>query len=467
MRILIILIFMLFSVVNAQEFTVSTIVSMPGKISNYDFADYITQSNENIAFLCFEHYNDSVYSIILKQINPVDGDYITIVSDTTPQINPTISFMKDYNPLIVWQCKKDNHWRLASRTYSMDTLSSIAFLTDSVSNNVNPSLAFGKLCWIENGYLKIATMNDTLTDIMNIDSNNCLNPDFFYHSDATLGYILYEKNIDSNKVIRNFSYYKDNWMYSTLSDTGRNCYPRYGHDLEISYQKFLNGVWKAVLPDKNWISSNKSYNIENPIYFSFLIVGKDESSPSGDPFIVYESDSLQNNKEIYLELFVPDSDKQALNLSNLPGDDTFPYSTLIGDSINIFWINSNNDFAQIMCAKAHFNPDVNTIPSDGTYSIDYALSQNYPNPFNSSTTIQFTLPKSEFVILKIYNILGQEIAELVSKRLDMGIHKYEWDASEYASGLYFYKLSASGIYYYVLDVGPGKFYNVKKMVLIR
>jgi hypothetical protein len=72
----------------------------------------------------------------------------------------------------------------------------------------------------------------------------------------------------------------------------------------------------------------------------------------------------------------------------------------------------------------------------------FVLSQNYPNPFNPVTTIEFSIPKSEFVTLKIYNLLGQEVATLVSEKLTPGNYKYTWDASGFASGVYYYKFEA-------------------------
>ena len=71
---------------------------------------------------------------------------------------------------------------------------------------------------------------------------------------------------------------------------------------------------------------------------------------------------------------------------------------------------------------------------------NYFLSQNYPNPFNPTTTIEFTLPQSGYVTLKIYNILGEEVATLFSDRLTVGKYKYDWDASGLASGVYLYGL---------------------------
>jgi hypothetical protein len=73
------------------------------------------------------------------------------------------------------------------------------------------------------------------------------------------------------------------------------------------------------------------------------------------------------------------------------------------------------------------------------------LLVNYPNPFNPVTTIKFTLSKSSEVTLKIYNILGEEMTTLLSAFLLSGFYEYEWNASNMASGLYFYSLQAENL----------------------
>lgn len=72
----------------------------------------------------------------------------------------------------------------------------------------------------------------------------------------------------------------------------------------------------------------------------------------------------------------------------------------------------------------------------------YDLHQNYPNPFNPSTTIEFSLPEAGFATLAVYDILGRQIATLVSGELSAGKHTYHWDSGEWASGVYLYRLSA-------------------------
>ena len=74
----------------------------------------------------------------------------------------------------------------------------------------------------------------------------------------------------------------------------------------------------------------------------------------------------------------------------------------------------------------------------------YTLSQNYPNPFNPSTEIQFTLTKSGMTTLKVYDMLGQEIATLVNEQLNAGTFKSKFDASRLSSGTYVYVLTSNG-----------------------
>jgi len=88
-------------------------------------------------------------------------------------------------------------------------------------------------------------------------------------------------------------------------------------------------------------------------------------------------------------------------------------------------------------------------------AIDFSLLQNYPNPFNPTTNIEFSIPKPEFVTLRIYNILGEEVASLVSERLTAGKYTYDLDAGGLASGVYLYRIQA------------GEYVNAKKMILLR
>ncbi len=85
----------------------------------------------------------------------------------------------------------------------------------------------------------------------------------------------------------------------------------------------------------------------------------------------------------------------------------------------------------------------------------FKLEQNYPNPFNPSTNFEFVIPVNEMVTLKIYDILGREVALLINENLPAGKYKYRWDAGRLASGVYIYKLKA------------GSYSSMKKLILLK
>jgi hypothetical protein len=84
----------------------------------------------------------------------------------------------------------------------------------------------------------------------------------------------------------------------------------------------------------------------------------------------------------------------------------------------------------------------------------YALHQNYPNPFNAATTISFDLPQDGDSQLVIYNLNGQQVARFAD-HAEVGFVNVTWDATDFASGVYFYRLTV------------GDFTQTKKMVLLK
>ncbi len=112
----------------------------------------------------------------------------------------------------------------------------------------------------------------------------------------------------------------------------------------------------------------------------------------------------------------------------------------------------NNDFFS-------YSFNVNVSPLVGvdeeTVPTDFALYQNFPNPFNPSTNIKFDLPKESNVAVRIYNILGEEVATLVNRVMQAGRHTVEFNASRLSSGMYIYRIEA------------GDFVQVKKMLLMK
>jgi hypothetical protein len=91
----------------------------------------------------------------------------------------------------------------------------------------------------------------------------------------------------------------------------------------------------------------------------------------------------------------------------------------------------------------------NEIPSE------YSLSQNYPNPFNPVTVIRYSLSGNQNVNLKVFNVLGKEVAVLVNEKQNAGTYEVNFDAGKLSSGMYFYRIES------------GEFVDTKKMLLVK
>jgi hypothetical protein len=114
------------------------------------------------------------------------------------------------------------------------------------------------------------------------------------------------------------------------------------------------------------------------------------------------------------------------------------------------WVEAN-----ILIVNVDDEKDNNSIPAS------FSLSQNYPNPFNPTTKIKFTIPSVEtsqrdvFTTLKVYDILGNEVATLVNEEKPAGSYEIDFDGTKISSGVYIYKLQA------------GLFTDAKKMILLK
>jgi hypothetical protein len=121
--------------------------------------------------------------------------------------------------------------------------------------------------------------------------------------------------------------------------------------------------------------------------------------------------------------------------------------------VGVVWVGLDGSNNRVYWDR--YNAVVGVNPKGEVVPQNYSLSQNYPNPFNPSTKIEFTLPKDEFVTIKVYDILGKESEVLLSKDMKKGSFVIDFNASRLSSGVYFYKITS------------GDFTDVKKMILMK
>ena len=193
----------------------------------------------------------------------------------------------------------------------------------------------------------------------------------------------------------------------------------------------------------------------------------------------YDTTFNGSNSDMFLSIFNPQGN----------GEDDLDYSTFLGSSENeaptfgIKLINNTPGMLNFVTGGYTRGADFPITPAayDTTYNgdvdgvlfqfglsivsvnndvsneipMDFRLSQNYPNPFNPVTTIRYSIPKENNVSLIVYNMLGEEVAELVNESQQIGNYEVELNATELSSGVYFYKIQA------------GSFVETKKMILLK
>jgi hypothetical protein len=184
-----------------------------------------------------------------------------------------------------------------------------------------------------------------------------------------------------------------------------------------------NGVWDAGEPGlSNWTVELNGRGVRKIL----------QTDVSGNYLFAGLSQGLYTITQM-----VPDGWTQTL-----PADGQ-PYNITLANNADRVGVDFGNEDV-VTAVKEHAgNPD------------EYELYQNYPNPFNPSTRVSFNLPKDGYVTLKVYNVLGIEVASLFEGRMSAGMHSVAWDAQDVPSGIYVYRLTA------------GSFTAVRKMVLMK
>jgi hypothetical protein len=218
---------------------------------------------------------------------------------------------------------------------------------------------------------------------------------------------------------------------------------------------YRTDVWlsKSTNMGINWSQpvrvNNDPINLQNKAHY-FTHIAVDQAN--GNLYCsFYDNRSAPNIA--YIDLYLARSTDGGSTFANVKvNSNQFSLcSVYYGDYIGLaaynnkvrpVWAEGNGSAGSIWTAiidtfTIGIKPISNYIPEN------FLLYQNYPNPFNPATNIKFDLPKSTLVKIKIYDILGKEIETLVNENLLPGSYKIDWNASQYPSGIYFYKMETA------------------------
>ena len=148
---------------------------------------------------------------------------------------------------------------------------------------------------------------------------------------------------------------------------------------------------------------------------------------------IRESDPVWRSETNFLSSPMYDGNGSdfGIRVVNVNGDDRVEFSNLSGNT----YIPRDTQFS--------ITSPLTSTEDNSAFTISFKLYQNYPNPFNSATSISFTIPTLSFVSLIIYDLLGKEVAVIVSDVLSAGSYTKQWEASGISSGIYFYRLSVN------------------------
>lgn len=216
------------------------------------------------------------------------------------------------------------------------------------------------------------------------------------------------------------------------------------------FRQFSNNVWRVkhfrTTNYGNFNSMIQSVLLGSPVKHSYQpdIVGKRNASihyytwrvASNPDSIYYAGISSTGNFNPYVTLM----NSQSVISGSVGPKPGFRYV----ESDSCFITYAINGPYNVWAAYGCSGP-ISNVQTNGASPDNYSLSQNYPNPFNPSTVIQFTIPKQERISLIVYNIIGQKIATLIDNELSVGTHKVTFNAGNYPSGIYIYRLLGNSV----------------------
>lgn len=139
---------------------------------------------------------------------------------------------------------------------------------------------------------------------------------------------------------------------------------------------------------------------------------------------------------------------------NTTSNASYSFSSTVGEPFN----GKSNNISNQQAAGFWYvyqQQTITTVEENETIPTAFKLEQNYPNPFNPTTKIKFAVPERGNVLIKIYDLLGSEVATLVNEELDAGWHQKNFNAAVLASGVYLFRMEA------------GNYANTKKMIYIK
>jgi len=479
-------------------------VSQTVQITNFNFDSVnpsLIRSPDQVlsgaAFLFEAHRSDSSLILIGNYNN--DEDEFTTRQEFLPlsplNINP-VGTLLDWDIIqIFYQSYRSDNWEIVTRRLENNTWSDEILLTDSPEDEIDCSLVLDSSPWYGlSASSAIVYQSDSsiyLTEIFRdsiktslVFEDNILgsfsSPDAVYNSSDGLIYLvclLTDINNQSHIVYKKRDSYNADWGFVTsVIDTGKIYDLKFieNYESDLSFEADLGGG-RTTYIFEDWLNNDYFYSIEDLSFGEITRIQTDipyiiGSTKSTDLLTsgVYSYTLKRNDSHFvrtnYWEFAQTWDDSlvatKIVNPRSSIGSVGFEYN---GERFYTIWEDSANGYINLF-GKKHVIP-VGAV-KDEKIVTGFLLEQNYPNPFNPTTKIKYTIPSVTlslskgdiFVALRVFDILGNEVATLVNENKPAGSYEVEFNVGQTSS-------LSSGVYYYQLRAGD--FVETKKMILLR
>lgn len=237
----------------------------------------------------------------------------------------------------------------------------------------------------------------------------------------------------------------DSTFFSAIKDYATNPALRFG---TITTDDFINQINTSTKQDLTWFFDQWVKVANHPIY-SIQYAVNDNDSTSRVMIAQTQATGAFWKMPIELKFSLSNGKDTTLRVFNSVNKDTFTFK-FPSVPVSMVFDPDNNIVLKIATTQK-----VLSIRDDVIIPGEYSLKQNFPNPFNPSTTIEFVIPRSENVVLQIFDVLGRKIETMLNQRMEQGVYSYIWNAKQYPSGIYYYRLETEN------------FIQTKKMSLIK
>lgn len=429
------------------------------KAPGYQAFPQVTADGAGGAIICWQYWNGNDWDLFAQRIDASGTSRWTASGVAISEAAATQGAQKIVNDgsagaIIIWEDFRNDEWDVDIYAQKIDSSGAVQWTVDGVQITDSYGRDGGLAAISDDAGGAVFTWSKAFLDVIN----------------QTTQYYIYAQRIDIAGIIKwqmeGIPVCKIDFIFVSVpritSDGSGGVMITWGDSRndDINYTLDIYAQSISSSGAARWATNGVPVNVFSEIQTNPMAI-----SDGSDGALIIWQDYRNSGSDIYGQRINLSGEIQwladGLPISLANGDQSFPKSISdgFGNAI-ITWVDKRNGYYNddIYAQRVYSNGSLITAVKDeklNTTPADFSLSQNYPNPFNPVTTLSFAISHSSFVTLKVYDVLGREVATLVNGERKAGDYQIQFDGSNLPSGVYFYSIAADN------------FSKVKKMTLIK